>query len=180
MAKVEKKFTPATWGFYTPHQPVTEDGRMVNPHTGEVTYPPSMTKQDFVSQCDINNIIKEFSVTGQISHISAKAAQGAFIDLPADLDYQNSLNTIIRAEEAFMALPAKVRDRFGGDPAAFLAFTADPENADELVKLGIRNPPPRGEPAPRGQQTPPTAAPAAVPSQSPPAGEAPGGSQKPA
>lgn len=150
-------------GFYTPHAPVSFDNMVMDPKTGELVYLPSMTKQEFKDQCDINKIIKEFSITGQITHISAKAAQGAFIDLPADLDYQNSLNTIISAENAFMALPAKIRDRFGNDPAEFLTFVADPANANELIELGIRERP-----------RPPTAAPSPTPAPGP----APGGSEQ--
>jgi len=39
-----------------------------------------------------------------------------------------------------MTLPAKVRDRFGQDPAEFLAFLSNPENADEARRLGILKP----------------------------------------
>lgn len=157
--------TPNTtlYGFYQPHKRVSYANELVNPATGEITYPPSMTKQEFKKQCDINNIIKEFSLTGQISHINAAAAQGAFLDLPDSVDYQDHLHTIMRAEEAFAALPAKIRDRFQGDPAIFLAFVQDPKNAEELITLGIREAPPRqvvSAPAPEP-------APAPTPSISP-------------
>lgn len=142
-------------GFYTAHAPFTFDNTVLDPKTGELRTLPSMTKQEFKDQCDINKIVKEFTITGQISHISAKAAQGAFLDLPKDLDYQTSLNTIIAAEDAFMALPAKVRDRFGNDPTEFLTFVTDPKNADELVELGIRERPrPASSPAPIPEPAP--------------------------
>lgn len=161
MAKTPIPEKPAPiWGFYRPHPRVAFDGSLTNPITGEIYYPPARTKQEFVKQCDINNIIKEFSITGQWSHVSAKAAQGAFVDLPEAYDFQSSMNTVIHAQEAFMALPAKVRDRFHNEPGEFLAFVSDPANADELVKLGIRNPPPR----------PPAAPPAAAAPTTPPGG----------
>lgn len=153
-------------GWYQNHPRVSFRNEQINPVTGEITYPPSMTKQEFKDQCNINKIIKEFTITGQISHISAKAAQGAFLDLPADLDYQTSLNVMIRAEEAFMALPAAIRDRFGHDPAQFLGFVADPANADELIRLGIRTPP--APPAPGGDGgTPPSSTPTPQPAPAP-------------
>lgn len=156
--KVVDNFTAGRWGFYTPHPPVGFDNLVLDPKTGELVPMPSMTKQEFVDQCDINRIIKEFTITGQVSHISAKAAQGAFIDLPAGLDYQESLNTMIRAQEAFMALPARIRQKFGDDPAQFLDFVADPKNAQELIDLGIRERPlRRPEPAPQ-ESAPSTAA----------------------
>lgn len=155
----------AFYGWYQPHQAVRSDGLLLNPKTGEFYKPVPRTKQDFKDQCDINNIIKAFTLTGQINHISAKAATGVFMDVPDGLDYQAALNTVIAAENAFMALPALIRDRFKNDPAEFLEFVTNPANADELVRLGIRNaPPPAAPTSPQADQVP---AP----------GPAPGGSQ---
>lgn len=166
------------YGFHTPHAAVRTDGMLVNHRTGEIFKPVTRVKQEFVSQCDINNIVKSFQLTGQISHISAKAAQGAYVDLPSDLDFQNSMNIVIQAEQAFASLPAKVRDRFGHNPEEFLAFVQDPENADELIKLGLRNPPPRRAQEPAtgsgGAGGPP---PAPTPESAPAA--TPGGSNPP-
>lgn len=158
-------------GWYHPHKRVQVDGLLLDPVTGEYYKPVARTKQEFRDQCDINNIIKSFTLTGQISHISAKAAQGVFMDLPDDVDFQNAMNVVAKAGEAFDALPAKIRDRFHNNPAEFLAFVEDPANADELVKLGIRQAPPRPATGPGGAGgTPP------APTPSPPSGEAPGGS----
>lgn len=148
-------------GFYQPHKPVRFDGLLLNHVTGEYFKPVVRTKQDFKAQCDINNIIKSFTATGQINHVSAKAAQGAFMDLPDDLDFQSALNIVIAGENAFMALPAKLRDRFHNDPVEFLEFVTNPANADELVKLGIRNAPPPA--APSSPEANPAPAPAPAP-----------------
>ncbi|WNK14709.1 MAG: internal scaffolding protein [Microvirus sp.] len=158
MAKSVDSTYPLTLiGFYQPHEPVDFDGRVVDPFTGEITFPPSRTKLEFAAQCDINNIIKEFTRTGQINHIAAKAAQGAFLDLPDDLDYQTSLNAVNRAQDAFAALPAAIRNRFGGDPAKFLAFCDDPANGPEMLELGLRDPPPRSQGGVGGAPPTPTA-----------------------
>lgn len=122
---------------YRPHKRVREHGYIINPATGEAKAPPSLTKQEFQAECDINNIIKHFSVTGMFNHVNTRASQGAYEDLPDQVDFQESLNTIKAAETAFMSLPAKVRDRFGQDPAEFLAFLADPANLEEARKLGL-------------------------------------------
>jgi phage internal scaffolding protein len=131
---------PKRISLYRPHRRVQEHGGLINPHTGDVTIPPSMTKQEFVRECDVNNVIKQYKTSGMVSHINAKAAQGAYTDLPDSVDFQESLHTIMVAEKAFMTLPAKVRDRFGQDPAEFLAFLSNPENADEARKLGMLKP----------------------------------------
>lgn len=122
------------------HRRVQEHGELRNMHTGELSVPPSMTKQEFVRECDINNVIKQYKTHGMLNHINAKAAQGAYTDLPDSVDFQESLHIIMVAENAFMTLPAKVRDRFGQDPAEFLAFLNNPDNADEARKLGILKP----------------------------------------
>lgn len=130
---------PIVRGHYRPHSRHQTFGTVTNPITGEITQPPSRTKQEFARECDINNIIKHFSVSGMLSHVNAKAASGAYLDLPDAFDFQESLNIINQAEAAFMSLPAKLRDRFGNDPLRFLEFTHDPENLEEMRKLGLAN-----------------------------------------
>lgn len=123
--------------FYRPHARVLYTGVLTDLNTGEVTTPQSRTKQEFVEQCDINNILKQFKQTGMVSHMSAKAAQGAYTDLPDPIEFQDSLNIVLQAETAFDSLPSKVRSRFHNNPEEFLAFMADPENQDEAIKLGL-------------------------------------------
>lgn len=138
------KKLPEVIGFYMPVDRSTDyTGEVAHPITGEVTKPPSMTKQEFVAECDIGNIIKEFTQTGQWSHISSKAQQGAFLDLPAPMDFQESIHVVMAAEQAFSELPALARDRFGNDPAAFLAFMSDPANRDEADRMGLLAKPPK-------------------------------------
>lgn len=128
---------PVLRGHYRPHARHQAFGTVVNRVTGEITQPPSRTKQEFARECDINNIIKHFSVSGMLSHVNAKAASGQYLDLPDAFDFQESMNIINQAEAAFMSLPAKLRDRFGNDPTQFLEFTHDPANLDEMRKLGL-------------------------------------------
>lgn len=151
----------STRSFYVPHdrEATWYTGDVEDPITGEVTHPPSMTKQSFVAECDINNIIKQYRLTGQVRHISAKAAQGTYEDLPDPMEFQDALNVVIQSEEAFATLPSHVRDRFGNDPEQFLQFMANPSNQDEIIKLGLGkdNRPPKEAPPPSPTpQTPPT------------------------
>ena len=122
------------------HKRVQEHGELIDVHTGDVVVPPSMTKQEFVRECDVNNVIKQYKQTGMVAHVNAKASQGAYQDLPDAVDFQESLHLVMPAEQAFMTLPAKVRDKFGQDPAEFLAFMANPENEAEIRALGLANP----------------------------------------
>ena len=137
---------------YIPHKRVTAPHLLLNHKTGELYKPVTRVKQSFVPECDINTILKQYSATGQLKHISAKAAQGAYQDLPDDLDFQSAQNIVKEGETAFASLPAKVRDRFGNDPANFLQFMSNPENSQEAVKLGLATAKPT--PAPEQPQAP--------------------------
>lgn len=145
---------------YVPHERVTFDGLLLNHKTGEFFKPVTRVKQSHVAECDINNILKDYSKTGQLKHISAKAAIGAYRDLPDDVDFQAAQNIVAKANEAFATLPSKVRDRFQNDPQEFLEFMADPENHLEAVRLGLMTRsevPPPAESGGAGGKIPPAA-----------------------
>lgn len=137
---------PKLMGFYRPHRRVQQDNTYLDPVTGKREQMPSMTKQEFQYECDINNVIKSFSATGMFKHVSANAGLGAYQDLPDAFDFQASLHEVQKAKEAFMTLPAKLRSRFGNDPADFLAFAQDPKNLDEMRTLGLAKPAPPAPP----------------------------------
>lgn len=141
-------------GFYHPHQALRYTGELVDPKTGELFTPPSMTKQEFKRECDINNIVKQFQATGMVQHVNARAKEGAYIDLPSDLDFQNSVEVVRQAQASFMSLPSKIRDRFGNDPAQFLNFMSNPANLEEAQQLGLVEKPRQEAPPPAPAPTP--------------------------
>lgn len=96
---------------------------------------PSMTKQCFKEECDVNNILKSYVSTGEISHLARRP--GGYGDVSAHLDYHDAMGVVMQAEEDFAALPAKVRARCQNDPYIFLEFINDPKNLDEMVQLGL-------------------------------------------
>ncbi|AXH74611.1 MAG: internal scaffolding protein [Microviridae sp.] len=147
-------------GFFTPHAPTDWTGEILDLKTGELVKEPSMTKQSFKDECDINNIIRDFTKSGQIAHINERGA-GRFADLPDQLDYQMAMTIAQQANQAFEALPAQIRARFENDPAQFLAFCDDPNNAPELVELGL------AEAVPKPQAAPPVAPIGAVATEAP-------------
>lgn len=128
---------PELYSFYRPHKRFYSD---VNPETGELVDKVSMTKQEFVKECDVNNIIKSFQPGTMHALLQQYAMQGRFEDLPEPLDFQAALEIQMEAERAFMDLPSKVRERFGQDPARFLDFMHNPDNKDEAQSLGLLMP----------------------------------------
>lgn len=93
-----------------------------------------VTKQSFREECDINEIVRRFGITGELPQGISMPVSG---DFTAVTDFQSAMNEVIRAQEEFMLLPAEVRYRFANDPARLIAFLEDGNNRDEAIKLGI-------------------------------------------
>lgn len=93
----------------------------------------SMTKQSFMTDCDVNNIMKRFERTGVIEHVNKfNGDYGDFTDLPSD--YHEAMNQVREADEMFLTLPAKVRETFANDPGRFLAMVTAAEMGDEVAR----------------------------------------------
>lgn len=90
---------------------------------------PSRTKQEFRDECDPNHIVAAFTRTGNLDLINK--SKGMFLDLTElPVSYQESLNLVIRAREAFDALPAARRAEFDNDVNQFLQTAYhDPDTA---------------------------------------------------
>lgn len=100
----------------------------------------SLTKQAMRDECNINRIMDRYQKTGLLDHVQQYA--GKYGDFAGVQDYQSSVNQVLEAQEAFMTLPSSVRKRFDNDPGAFLEFVMDASNLEEMVSLGLANPPP--------------------------------------
>lgn len=106
---------------------------------------PSLTQQHQKDETDINKIMKRFVKTGIIDHVNKH--QPHYGENTA-IDYQQSLDIIIQAENMFAELPSQARKHFDNDPKAFLKFVEDPNNHDKLYDLGLSNTPPSVPDAP--------------------------------
>lgn len=100
---------------------------------------PSMTKQSFTAECDVNNILAKYRKTGLIHHLAKHL--GSYEDVSTAPDYQTALNVIIESEESFNLLPAEIRRQFSNDPAQFLDFVHDPKNKDKMIEMGLMKKP---------------------------------------
>lgn len=98
--------------------------------------PVSRTKQSFADECEINNIMAKFQQTGVINHAAKHQATYGEAD---GTTFQEAMNIVIEAQEAFSDLPSSLRSRFGNDPAAYLNFVSDEENYPEMERLGLLN-----------------------------------------
>jgi len=114
--------------------PITYDRDKNSADSTFVFSKPSLAKQSFRDECDINNILRQFNVTGQLPVGSVQPQYGDFSGIT---DYQSALNAVMAAQDSFLQLPAKVRAKFDNDPALFLEFASDEANKDEMKALGL-------------------------------------------
>jgi phage internal scaffolding protein len=110
--------------------------------SGLATPEPTMAQQQFKEECDINVICERFGLTGELPVAGRMPTYGDFTGVG---DFQSAMEAVVLASEAFMALPALVRERFSHDPQRFVEFCSDPANLEEARKLGLA---PAAEPPP--------------------------------
>jgi len=106
---------------------------------------PSMTRQEFADECDINVIMERYEKTGVISHVQKAAPM--YLDYTAVPDnLADAMAMLNDADTAFMSLPAKVRREFDNDPLKFVDFAQKPENLDQMRQWELAPPAPKPEP----------------------------------
>jgi hypothetical protein len=130
---------------------------------------PSMTRQEFADDCDINNLMKKYE-NQDIGAIMRKVGEPVYYDFqdyPPDM--MSAMAVFKSAGEAFMTLPARVRREFDNDPAMFYDFASNPENISQMREWGLARP----------LETPPAATPAVPPVANPLGGSATGGAPSP-
>lgn len=96
---------------------------------------PSRTKQGPAAECEINKIMAKYHKTGLITHVNTRT--GVFMDCSNIGSYQECVERIQNANDAFYTLPATMRERFDNNPGKLIEFLQDSKNVDEAVKLGI-------------------------------------------
>lgn len=116
-----------------------------------------ITRQADKDSTDINKIVERYEKTG--GNLADLIQQGAetsggllYGDFANALDFQAAQNLVVHANEQFDALPVKVRNRFQNNPALFLEFATNPDNLEEMRKLGLTKPVSQAGPAPSASQ----------------------------
>lgn len=115
--------------------------------TGLTCPEPTMAKQEFLEETDINTIVKRFGITGQLPQNLQMPITDDFVDIT---DYHTALNTIKESQREFLTLPAHIRAEFQNDPGNLIRFLEDPANHQKAIALGIVKAPPAAPPEPPG------------------------------
>lgn len=127
-------------------------------------FEPSLTRQEFAEECDINTIMARYEASGVVSHVNR--ATPVYLDTTLYPGLQASMDAFREASLSFNALPAVVRREFDNDPEQFVAFASDEANLPKLREWGLAEP----------EKAPPAPTRVEVVNPPPPADKAPGGS----
>lgn len=107
---------------------------------------PSLTKQSFTDDADINIVMQRFGITD--GSLDPSQIRWEEIDLSDAGDFQSIQNQMVRAKELFMQLPADLRYAFNNDPAQMFDWVRNPDNLEEAIELGFLKRQEEAAPAP--------------------------------
>jgi len=111
------------------------DSDAVSRDTSLVCLDPTKTDQSQKAAADINEIVRQFAVTGNLPQMPLPEHYGDFTNLQGD--YRTMLEAVRNAESEFMDLPAELRARFQNDPAQLIDFVYNESNRAEAQTLGL-------------------------------------------
>lgn len=98
----------------------------------------SRCRQSESEATDLNVAVRRYRKSGVLTGCMASTRKAIFGDFSmAPDDFLSAQVRIANANQAFLGLPARVRERFENDPVKLLMFLADSANIDEAVKLGL-------------------------------------------
>jgi phage internal scaffolding protein len=96
---------------------------------------PSLTKQEFKKDTDLNVIMKKFQVTGAMDHVNMHSGN---YGQHSPLDYHQAMTVVANANSMFADLPSDIRNKFDNQPEKFLEFVQSEDNYDEAIEMGIQ------------------------------------------
>lgn len=103
---------------------------------------PSRAQKHLGNEADINTIVNKYQKTGLLVSMGQKNSPMSYGDFRNGEDFQSCQNRIIEAQEAFMAMPSKIREYFHNDPAQLFEFLSKEENLEMSYEMGLRVRPP--------------------------------------
>jgi len=91
----------------------------------------SPVQQHEAEKVDINFIVRRFATTGDAP---MTRREGLYGDFSGITDYESALRKVTEAREAFMQLPADLRERFQNDPGELLRRLDELERVEESTE----------------------------------------------
>lgn len=102
---------------------------------------PSLTRQEFADECDINKLMAQYEKTG-LFPLSVNPGEPRYLDVSNVPDLMQAHDILQNATASFMSLPATTRRDFDNDPMKFIAFAENPENIEKMREWKLAPPAP--------------------------------------
>lgn len=99
---------------------------------------PSMTRQEFARECDINVLMAHYEKNAVMPPVNGK--EPAYFDASSVPDFREALDIAREAQEAFMRVPAATRKELDNDVHQFVDYASDPVNLPQMRKWGLAEP----------------------------------------
>lgn len=105
-----------------------------------------ITEQSHAAEVNINAIVKKHGID-LIAKTNALLSPTFRFDDVTGNDFTEAMNILSKAQNTFDSMPSQIRKEFDNNPAKFLDFVQNPDNADKMVDMGLAHPPqPPAEP----------------------------------
>lgn len=106
-----------------------------------------MAQQHFAKEVDINEIMRRIDKGGDITQFARQ--QGRYVGLGEPRDLMEAQHRVIKAQQAFLTLPAELRAKLDHNPQEFLTWLNDPTKESEHIEWGLKEKPkPKPDPVP--------------------------------
>jgi len=115
-------------------QPVTPRNQYNHARPGTDNQEPSLTKQSFRDETNINNIMARYVKTGIIEHINSLPGTFGFVP---NIDFREAQEIVLEGQKKFAELPAIIREKFNHNPAEFVEFCLNPTSTPDLAAMGL-------------------------------------------
>jgi hypothetical protein len=132
--------------------PYNHDTNFESDRTATYCKDPSLTKQEFVDDADINNILERFAKTGEPPPL---ALPEHFADVTKRQSYFDMASQLADANKMFYTLPPDIRAEHQNDPTRWadaVTRAAARGDGDTLETLGIDTSAERAEALKRAQE----------------------------
>lgn len=96
---------------------------------------PSLTKQTFKDQCDINRVLDRAKTGAGLSHLANYGGLYGDFSNWDERTYEDMQSEMARGVSIFNDLPAELRQEFDNNPGKFFGFVNDPANQERLEEI---------------------------------------------
>jgi len=117
--------------------PYNYDTEEASNQSGLLCLDKSLAQQHMKEETDINTIVQTFTRTGMLPQHSLPPLAEDFEQIGS---FQDALDLVVAAREAFQQQPADIRNRFNNDPVRYVEFCSDPANKEQMRKWGLYSP----------------------------------------